>query len=85
MDYHRCLKQTFVVFDLPGFDVTLFLFPLSELWDTVERKLLLLIGCLKNTTNSQQDVSTTNIFTRAIGIYLDDRGDELFKEVMAQQ
>lgn len=23
--------------------------------------------------------------TRAVGIYLDDRGDELFKEVVAQQ
>lgn len=33
---HRGLRQTFVVFDSPRFEVGLFFLPLIKFWDTVE-------------------------------------------------
>lgn len=44
---HRGLRQTFVVFDFPRFDVGLFFLPLIKFRNTVERQLCLLIGCLE--------------------------------------
>lgn len=43
---HRGLRQTFVVFDFPRFDIGLLFLPLIKFRNAVEWQLCLLIGCL---------------------------------------